>query len=65
LRGELQKIKEGVTPLVSRKDALATMKHIEGMLNFLASTSTKQRCGPPGPSRKSATLSTVECVAGL
>jgi hypothetical protein len=35
LRGEIEKAKEGVTPLVPREEARATMKHIEGMLRFL------------------------------
>jgi len=35
LRGELEKVKGGVKPLVQRREAIATMKHIEAMLKFL------------------------------
>jgi hypothetical protein len=35
LRGEIEKAKGNVKPLVPRREALATMRHIEAMLKFL------------------------------
>jgi hypothetical protein len=35
LRGELEKAKNGMKPLVPRREARAMMKHIEAMLEFL------------------------------